>query len=295
MTRKGIVVGYDGSQESRAALDWSLDSARQRHLPVLAVHASALPIPPLAAGGYWRVDESMLRQAGQQVLDDAAKHAAEYAPEVEFSTSLVTAPAVPTLMDASEGAELLVVGARGLDGFSEMLVGSTSVQLAAHGSCPTIVVRPPDDAPEPAGPKAGRVVVGVDGSAISESALGFAFEEASLRGVGLTALHAWDAGFLDLPGHGAPVPAQVSTDTFLDEELRVVSESLAGWREKFPDVDVRENVIKGRPAFELIAASRGALLLVVGSRGRGGFTSLLLGSVSHTVLHHAHCPVAVVR
>ena len=98
-----------------------------------------------------------------------------------------------------------------------------------------------------------------------------------------------------LPGHGAPVPAQVSTDTFLDEELRVVSESLAGWREKFPDVDVRENVIKGRPAFELIAASRGALLLVVGSRGRGGFTSLLLGSVSHTVLHHAHCPVAVVR
>ncbi len=295
MTRKGIVVGYDGSQESRAALDWSLDSARRRGLPVLAVHASALPMPPFAAGGYWRVDESMLRQAGQQVLDEAVKHAAQYAPEVEFSISLVTAPAVAALMDASDNAELLVLGARGLDGFSEMLVGSTSVQLAAHASCPTVVVRPPDDAPEPDGAEAGRIVVGVDGSSISEDALGFAFEEASLRGVGLTALHAWDAGFLDLPGHGAPVPAQVATDAFLDEEIRVLAESLAGWREKFPDVDVRQDVIKGRPAFELVAASRGAVLLVVGSRGRGGFTSLLLGSVSHTVLHHAHCPVAVVR
>ena len=296
MTRKSIVVGYDGSPEGLSALEWSLDSARLRRLPVIAVHASAPAIPPLAAGGgYWRVDEAKLREAGERVLAEATRHAAAHAPEVEFSSQLVAAPAVAALMDASAGAELLVVGARGMDGFTQLLVGSTSVQLAAHGACPTVVVRPQAAEAATPGPEAGRVVVGVDGSAVSESAVAFAFEEASLRGVGLTAVHAWDAGFLDLPGKAFPTAARAETDSFMQEEVRLLSESLAGWREKFPDVDVRQDVCNGRPAFELIAASSGAALLVVGSRGRGGFMSLLLGSVSHAVLHHAHCPVAVAR
>jgi nucleotide-binding universal stress UspA family protein len=142
--------------------------------------------------------------------------------------------------------------------------------------------------------EAGRVVVGVDGSELSTQALAFAFDEASLLGIGLTALHAWDVPFFDVPGHGgAGVPGAVRE--FKGEELRLLSESLSGWREKYPDVDVRQTLVHEEPVKALVEASSGAALIVVGSRGRGGFRSMLLGSVSHAMVHHARCPVAVVR
>jgi nucleotide-binding universal stress UspA family protein len=145
------------------------------------------------------------------------------------------------------------------------------------------------------GSEAGRIVVGVDGSQSSERALATAFEESSLRGVGLTAIQAWTQPYFDMPGSGASVPDSVVVDSFRGEEMRWLSEQLAGWREKYPDVDLRQVVQQGSPGGVISAASAGAELVVVGSRGRGGFKTLLLGSVSHAVLHHAHCPVMVVR
>jgi nucleotide-binding universal stress UspA family protein len=121
----------------------------------------------------------------------------------------------------------------------------------------------------------GPVVVGVDGSAGSGAAVGFAFEEAARRGTGLTAVHAWGA----LEG----------------AESRVLSESLAGWSQRYPEVAVRQELVRGRPAAALIEQSRSAQLVVTGARGRGSFAGLLLGSVSQAVLHHAECPVVVVR
>ncbi len=290
MSGKPVVVGYDGSDTSRQALDWALATAHRRKLPVIVVHAFTLPLPPVPlAPGYVGPDESGLRANAEAILAEALSHAEATAPDVEVSTRLVTAPAALALLDVVADAEMAVVGSRGLDGFSELLVGSTGVQVATHAPCPTVVIRPESGVVEP-GSEVGRVVVGVDGSPLSEQALAFGFEEASLRGVGLTALHAWDT-------HRAePVvaPSTLADDAVADE-TRAVAESIAGWREKYPDVDVRVVVVRQNAAAALVKASAGAELLVVGSRGRGGFKSLLLGSVSHAALHHAHCPITVVR
>jgi nucleotide-binding universal stress UspA family protein len=135
--------------------------------------------------------------------------------------------------------------------------------------------------------------VGVDGSPASDSALGFAFEEASLRGTGLTVVHAWTMPVSTGPGDILPLVYDI--DEVNAEETRLLAETVAGWQEKYPDVRVHRVVAHGAPAHELVQRSAGAELLVVGSRGRGGFRGLLLGSVSQAAIHHAQCPVAVVR
>jgi nucleotide-binding universal stress UspA family protein len=190
-----------------------------------------------------------------------------------------------------------VLGRRGLGRFAELVVGSTSLHVATHGGCPVVVVPLPRRPETPVtGPEGGRVVVGVDGSPASVEAIGFAFDWASMHGVGLTAVHAWYSDYYDqVGGKGGAIPLSVEVELFQGDELRLLSEALAGWREKYPEVDVRQLVVHGHPAEALMDASVGARLVVVGSRGRGGFRSLLLGSVSHAVLHHATSPVAVVR
>src|SRR5690606_3692092 len=166
-----------------------------------------------------------------------------------------------------------------------LLLGSVAVGLGGHARCPLVVVRAVQDS-EPTAP----VVVGVDGSPLSDPALAFAFEAAAVRGVALEAVHAWRelVGDLDMA-------TLLDWDAIETEERALLAERLAGWAEKYPDVPVRRVVTRERPARVLVEQSRGAQLVVVGSRGRGGFTGLVLGSVSHAVLHHAHCPVAVVR
>ena len=170
---------------------------------------------------------------------------------------------------------MIVVGSRGLGGFSGLLLGSVGVQLAAHAGCPVVVVRRDGRAD---GPEAGRVVVGVDGSHDADRAMRFAFEQASFRGVGLTAVHTYI--WPDSTGPGDMLPLVYDEDDLRDDERRLLAESVAGWTDKFPDVDVRRSVVRGTAAGVLTHLSHGAELLVVGSRGRGGFTGLLLGSVS---------------
>jgi nucleotide-binding universal stress UspA family protein len=295
MTRETIVVGYDDSPASRRALGWALRTAQGRQAQVLLVHA-ARTFPPILAGhgDYVAPPREISAAAGKATLDTGTQLAAVAAPDVAVTTRLVEDSPAAALLGVLDHARMVVVGSRGMGGFSELVVGSTSLKLANHARCPVVVVRPDESVLEP-GHEAGRVVVGVDDSEpASSDVLAFAFEEASWRQVGLTALHAWQEPYYDLPGKGAPIPKFIQIEQFQAEQRRWLSERIAGWQEKFPDVEVRRLVLAHNPAAALAGASMGAELVVVGSRGRGGLRSLLLGSVSHALLHHAHCPVAVV-
>jgi len=299
MTTKPVVVGYDGSQAAGAALDWGAREAMLRRAPLKVVYAFAPPLSPVAMGlDSYEPDDSSLAEVADDLLAEAVQRVARVAPEVSVSTRVVTSSAPVALLDSlgvAEDAELVVLGRRGTTRFSELLLGSTSLHVATHATRPTVVV--PEPKPGPVGPEAGRIVVGVDGSPASIDAVGFAFDEADVHGVGLTALHAWHSEYFDSPGGkgGGTVPASVERELFGGDEMRTLSEALAGWREKYPDVEVREVSVHGRAVEQLVRVSAGARLVVVGSRGRGGFRSVLLGSVGHALLHHAHCPVAVVR
>ena len=171
-------------------------------------------------------------------------------------------------------------------------MGSVSVQVAAHAHCPVVVVHA---LPTPA-PEAAPVVVGVDGSDSSTDAIAYAYEQASSRGVGLTVVHAWWLGWPDyVEITSASAVWAIDWRAVAQEEEAVVAESLAGWQEKYPDVTVRRHSVRQLPVEALVDESRKACLVVVGTRGRGGFAGLLLGSVSQGVMHRAHCPVAIVH
>ncbi|MFI1869801.1 universal stress protein [Streptomyces jumonjinensis] len=285
-----VVVGVDGSPSSLTAVETAAREARLRGVGLHVVHVfiwpnmhvSLTPSPIGPPGGG-------LRNLAERVLAEAVRHAREAAPDVAVTQDLVTGEPLTVLEAQSRTASLVVVGSRGMGGFIGLLVGSTAVHLAAHSRCPVLVVR---GRPDPAGP----VLLAVDGSPQAEAAVGFAFAEASLRGAELVALHAW-SGWTgrgdDDPGH----PQNLVDDAgrLGDTEERVLAEALAGWQAKYPEVTVRRDLVRESTRQALIEASEEAQLLVVGARGRGGFTGLLLGSVSQAVLHHAHCPVAVVR
>jgi nucleotide-binding universal stress UspA family protein len=230
-----------------------------------------------------------------------------------MSTDLPANPPAAALIDASHDAALVVVGHRGLGGFTGLLVGSVGVQTAAHAACPVIVVRnsepdrdsDPDRAsvPDPAsgpdnghgaaGSAAGHVVVGVDGSDLSNLAVDFAFAHAAVHGLDVVAIHVYrHAAFA---AASDPRNASNDVDDLRDDHARLLTDALAGCRDKYPDIAVRQKVVHGACADLLVAESAGAALTVVGSRGRGGFTGLLLGSTSQSVLHHAPGPVAIVR
>lgn len=179
----------------------------------------------------------------------------------------------------------MVVGDRGLGGFLGLLLGSVAVGLAGHAACPVVVVRGPE-APAGVDP-ASPVVVGVDGSPTGEAAVSFAFEWADQRGAPLVALHTWWVDPMISP--------MLDWHATTEAETEVLAERLAGWAEKYPDVVVERVVEQRRAADALRELSERAQLVVVGSRGRGGFQGLVLGSVGHALLHHAECPVAVVR
>ncbi|MEU9247369.1 universal stress protein [Streptomyces sp. NPDC048385] len=285
-----VVVGVDGSSSSLAAVETAAREARWRGAGLRVVHgflwpAMHMPLGPSPLGP----PEGGIRNMVEHLVAEAVARARSAAPEVDVSHAVVTGEPLTVLEAQSRGAELVVVGSRGMGGFVGLLVGSTAVHLAAHGRCPVLVVRETGD-------DAGPVVLGVDGSATGESAVDFAFAEAAWRGAGLVALHAWTTWNAPLPApQDAAVPYANPSGELGQEEERLLAEALAGYRERYPEVAVKHQVVHGRTREALIEASRSAQLLVVGARGRGGFAGLLLGSVSQAVLHHAHCPVAVVR
>ncbi|MEU8801084.1 universal stress protein [Spirillospora sp. NPDC048819] len=285
-----VVVGVDGFESSLTAVQTAAREAQSRGVPLRVVHAFVWPLlrvplgpsplgPP--TGGF--------RNMADRLVSQAVERARSVAPELPITSRVVTGAAVTVLEEESREAVLVVVGSRGLGGFSGLLVGSTAVHLAAHARCPVLVVR---GEPDPSGP----IVLAVDGSAAGEAAVAFAFAEASMRGAELIALHAWNTWTGPVPtGPGDPLPLVYDIGMLRDEEERVLAEALAGWPEKYPDVTVRTRLVQARTRPALIEASGDARLVVAGARGRGGFAGLLLGSVCQALLHHAHCPVAVVR
>jgi nucleotide-binding universal stress UspA family protein len=211
------------------------------------------------------------------------------AADVHVDATMQNGRASTVLLGQTPHAELLVLGSRGRGGFAGMLLGSTSLQVAMHAHCSVVVLRSGAEG-SPTDPSVGRVVVGVDGSRQSEAAVSLAFQEADLRGVGVTAVRTWLGPELDVE---AP-PTHEWEQAEKLEQARLAGD-LHIWRSRFPNVDLVEKTVRGGPAPTLIAESAGAALLAVGSHGRDGFGGLVLGSVSHAVLHHAHCPVAVAR
>ncbi|GAA3194254.1 universal stress protein [Actinocorallia longicatena] len=281
-----IVVGIDGSAASMDAVKWAAGEAALRGRELRIVYAIAPWILEPSAEPQIEAMREVLRDGGRDLLEQAAERAAEIAPDLGPETGLVPGGSAEGLLREAEGQELLVVGGHGLGEVSGLLLGSVSLQVVAHASVPTAVV--------------GRlqpgatleVVVGVDSARTAQPALAFAFEEASRRNARLRAVHAWTH---PVPaGPGALQPFGHDEDLAAEDEAGVLSEALAGWREKYPDVEVIEDVVHGGAVRTLTAASARADVLVVGSRGRGGFTGLLLGSVSHALLHRTHCPIVVV-
>ena len=212
------------------------------------------------------------------------------APDLQATPHSVTGFAPTTLIAASKVAEIVVVGSHGRGALPSAVLGSVSQQVAIHASCPVVVVRGNGTLN---GADSGRVVVGVDGSDASEPALGYAFAYASSTGSSLTAVHTW--WWEPLEGVSLGEPWTGDWTQIADQETSLISELLAGWTDRYPDVPVERHIVRGDPVVELLDQSQHASLLVVGSRGRGGFVGLLLGSVSRRILKRATCPVAVVR
>jgi nucleotide-binding universal stress UspA family protein len=287
--RRPVVAGVDGSEGGLQAVRWVAVEAARRRLPLRLLAAHAWPSGGLVGDPGLGVDpRAVLRDAVLGHLDTAARAAARVAGDLEIERVEVTGFPEAVLEAESRRAELVVVGNRGLGGFTGLLIGSVAVALAAHAECPVVVVRGAE--PDQAAPLPEPVVVGVDGSPQSEAALAFAFAAADLRRVPLVAVHAW----WDLLVDPTMAPL-VDWDAAEADEHEVLAERLAGWTQTYPDVPVRRLVVRDRPARALVEESGRAQLVVAGSRGRGGLRGMLLGSVSQALLHHAHCPVAVVR
>jgi len=237
-----------------------------------------------------RYREQLLKIARHQVAR-AARIAADTRPDVETTTQGEIGAPIEVLGSEARRAQLLVLGDRGLGGLAGLVLGSVAVMLAARGACPVVIVRGDSDGVENGrGNTASPVVVGIDGSPVSEAALAFAFDAAAARGVELVAVHAWSPAAID-----EALAPLTDWDAVSVEEEAVLAERLAGWGQKYPQVVVRRHVVRDGAAQALVAATREAQLVVVGSHGHGNAAGLLLGSVSHSVLHAAHCPVAIVR
>lgn len=287
--RRSVLVGVDGSVSAQGALSWAIAEASSRHCTLRIVHAFSWPMIGNALDLAFVGDTDLgLQSAAEWILTEAAASAREVAPNLRVTTDLFVGPPAATLLSQSHDADLVVVGSRGVGGFRGLLVGSVSATVAAHAPCPVIVVHPHGDGTAfPAAPT-GRIVVGVDGSEISSEAIRFAYQQAARRQIGITAVH---AAMTTRQHPSLRVPAEI-----VDQIDRLLlAEAMESKRVLFPGIDVRTRLVHGHPAQALIDASEGAELVVVGSRGRGGFAGMLLGSVSQAVLQHAACPVAVVR
>lgn len=284
MKAKKIIVGYDRSSDARAAAAWALDEAARRGAPVEFFYAYEWPswVPAAStvpAPAVWPDGE--IDRAVRGMLQEAVAKARQTHPRVRTQVSIVNAGAAPTLVERSAEAGLVVLGSRGHSAVAGML-GSVSVAVSAHAHCPVIVVR---GRPDPTAP----VVVGVDDSPCAQLALGFALEQAAERGAPLRVVHAWR------PVSGLWEDSPLATRTVTAEERQPFDEMVAAWREKYPQVHISTDAVVDHPAHVLTQASSTAQLLVVGSRGRGAFRGMLLGSVSQHVLRHSACTVAVVR
>ena len=276
------------------AVRWAAREARMRNVPLTLVHVNVTP----DWGPTWLFSDARAaipsekdparEKSGQKIIDDAIKVVLDSSQDgvPEIKKELFVSEAVPTLVDLSKEAQMVVVGCRGQNSLHRILLGSVSTGLVHHAHCPVAVIH--DEASVALKDSKLPVLVGVDGSPASELATAIAFDEASWRNVDVVALHAW---------RDPDLSAVPSMEWSAQEGLRneILAERLAGWPERYPDITVHPRVLWGDPARCLLDASESAQLIVVGSHGRGGFAGMLLGSVSTAVTQAAHIPVIVAR
>jgi nucleotide-binding universal stress UspA family protein len=284
----GIIVGVDGSPASNAAICWAARDAVMRHIPLTLIHlVNPAPspwsqAPLLDEFAVWQENE------GHRILADALKIARDIGngdPRISIESELIFSATVPTLVDLSKEAELMVVGTYGRGALTRGLLGSVSSSLVRRAHCPVAVIR--DEDPRMPHPAQAPVLVGIDGSPASKLATEIAFDEASRRHVNLVAVHAWsDTEIFELPG--------LDWSAVKAEEERILAEGLAGWQERYPDVTVHRLLVCDRPARVLVETSETAQLVVLGSHGRG-LAGMLLGSVSNAVVQSVRMPVIVAR
>ncbi|OBH30188.1 universal stress protein [Mycobacterium sp. E342] len=286
--RHGVLVCVDGSAASDAAVAWGTREAVMRGMPITLMHA----VPPVVVGwpvGQLYADMPEWQQDGAQQVINRAREAlgaslgGSEPPEIRTQT--VYSAIVPALIEASEDAWMLVAGSQGLGALGRLLLGSVTTGLVHYAHCPVAVIHSDDGAAPDSG---APVVLGIDGSPASEAATALAFDEASRRGVGLVAVHVWsDVGVFPILG--------MDWHDREKEGQEILAERLAGWQERYPDVHVERKLFCDKPSEWLLKESEHAQLVVVGSRGRGGFPGMLLGSVSSAVAQSARIPVLVVR
>ncbi|TDU74697.1 universal stress protein [Streptomyces sp. KS 21] len=287
--KRTLVVGVDGSPESRAAADWAAQEAARRDLHVHVVHAwlwQPLALPLVQ-------DRDTEARRAEDILREAEGELTHRYPGLAVTAEVLSDAAVPALLHAAKGAELLVLGTRGHSALVGFLLGSYGQQVIAAAGCPVVSVRSVHGRPV-AVPEEGEVVVGQQGG-VEESAevLRVAFEAAAARKAPLRAVRVWSLP----PVYGYSPGSMWIAEQFggLEPyEKAALEQALEPWRLRYPEVDVVEHVERGSAGHVLLTASSDAQLLVVGRRVRESSVGARIGSVAHAVLHHSACPVAVV-
>ena len=303
----GVVVGVDGSDHGRCALIWAAREAQRRRSPLHVVTAYSVPIFAASGldGGYSTIDDTVIQDGAKAVLREALD-SIEGFDDLDITSSVESGDAAGVLLQFSETAELLVFGTRGRGGFVGRLLGSVSSALPAHARCATVTV--PLRFAERLGEQVedkhvraeeGRearkeveriVAVGVDGSEQARVAVLVAAEEAMLLGVPLRVICAVP----QFSGSLAWVPAPVDREQLFRDIQTQLKAGTAWLQSHFPDLEVQTSLVDGAPVDVLVDVSRAVELLVVGTRGHGGFAGMLLGSTTDGVLHHAKGPIMVV-
>lgn len=292
--RATITAGVDGSAESLTAARWAAAEAIRRHTALELLLAVQEPVDHHSAYVFPDPVIQAMRAAGRARLDDAADLIRRDHPDLDVRVALERGDPRRALVTRSRQSLLTVVGTQGHGRLPEVLMGSVALYVSAHAHSPVAAVPPTVAA---ASLHADRpVLVGVSGRPDSTAAVGFAFDEAAVRAVPLRAVLVFD----ELAYRGFAKGGALIGELDDGEEHAVLSEELAGWREKYPDVRVEQSVLRGRPAESLLGYGRDGReddrpgLVVLGTRGRGGLAGLLLGSTSHRVMTHSDVPVVVV-
>ena len=287
MAHQRVVVGVDGSPLSMAAVSRAAHIASSHGYSLVVLHAFAADLPMLGFGELADGSAVVSSHAKRLVADGVARaHAVD--PDLAVTTAVRDGYASQALVDASRAAALVVIGAMSHGVLGRSGVGAVAMQVVTHAQCPVLVV-----GGESAGtaPASGRVVVGVDGSKPSMRALSVAFDETVRAGGTLDVLHAWEA-------HSASDPTLATSSSWSTYEAnleQIVESAIATQRAEHPDVKVDYEVVRSEPVGALIDRSEGAALLVVGSRGSGGFPGLHVGSTAMRLISRCHCPLLMTR
>ncbi|MBK0418113.1 universal stress protein [Leucobacter sp. CSA1] len=275
------IIGVDGSEPSRVALAWGLARATERGASVELLH--------VADDSFLSESVAFLseaQQASQQMLEAEREYAQSLGFAGEITGTAVVGHPIAEVEEASKRANLLILGAHHGSRLAGSFFGTRAVKVAAVAHCPVAVIPQTQVKPN------RGIVVGVDGSEPARKAIAYAAEEADRRGLPLVAVYAWMPPL-------TPGLEYLWSEELVESQRTAAEEAIAigtaGLAQRYPDLEVRREIVQSPPVAALVKAAEGAELLVVGSRGRGGISRLLLGSVSHGVLQALPCPTVITR